>query len=345
MNVPEIDVEKAVNGKFTFVDVRTAEEFKDFHIPKAYNVPLFTKGEKDFISKIYREKGEREARFEAVKVVSPKIYSIVSKVDEIKKRHENVVVYCWRGGLRSLAVTSFCQLAGVFVFRLKGGYRAFRQFILDDMGKILSDKKIYVLYGPTGCGKTIVLRYLKSKGFPVIDLEGLAGHRGSVFGSIGMKQPSQKMFDALLWCQLRKLKDSPFIIVEGESKRIGNLYLPDFLYERMEKGLKVGVSVPLEERINFSLKEYRVGKFEVSVYLDALSKIKRYLPPEVYKRIESRIRCGDFPSAVRDLMIFYYDKLYKRSMPERFDFEIKALSIEELKKKLERFFLSLRNSE
>ncbi|SNR62237.1 tRNA 2-selenouridine(34) synthase MnmH [Desulfurobacterium atlanticum] len=345
MNVPEIDVKKALNGNFTFVDVRTAEEFKNFHIPKAYNVPLFNKEEKEFISKIYREKGEKEARFEAVKVVSPKIYSIVERVDEIKKRHENVAVYCWRGGLRSLAVTSFCQLAGVFVFRLKGGYRAFRYFILADMEKLLSDKRVYVLYGPTGCGKTAVLRYLKAKNFPVIDLEGLAGHRGSVFGSIGMKQPSQKMFDALLWCQLRRFKNSPFIIVEGESKKIGNLYLPDCLFNKMKEDFKIAVSVPLEERVRFSLKEYGVGKFESSVYLDALSKIKRYLSPEVYKELESGIRCEDYPSVVRNLIIFYYDKLYKRSMPGKFDFEIKASSVEELKVKLEKFFLYLKDSE
>ncbi len=339
MEIEEIEVEKAVNGKFAFIDVRTVEEFKDFHIPKAYNVPLFTKKEKELISKIYREKGEREARFEAVKVVSPKIYSIVSRIDEIKKKHENVVVYCWRGGLRSLAVASFCQLAGIFVFRLKGGYRAFRQFILDDMDKILSDKKIFVVYGPTGCGKTKILKDLMAEGFPVLNIEGLAGHRGSVFGGIGLKQPSQKMFDTLVWAALRNCNNSPFIIVEGESKRIGNLYLPDALWSKMAGGNKIVVSMPLRERVKHSLKEYSPDRFPSKIFLSAIKRIERYLPPKIYLQIKESICKKDYEKAIEILMLTYYDKLYGRSMPNTdVSTEINAENLIQLKEKLLDYF-------
>ncbi|WP_456426594.1 tRNA 2-selenouridine(34) synthase MnmH [Desulfurobacterium sp.] len=332
--VKEIDIEQAVDRGFTFVDVRTPEEFKEFHIPRAYNVPLFTSEEKRIVSEVYREKGEKEARLKAVEIVSPKIPSIVSSIAEIKKRHENIVIYCWRGGLRSLAVATFCNLAGVFVFRLKGGYRAFRQFILRDMEKLLENKRLYVIYGPTGCAKTCVLRNLIRQGFPAIDLEGLAGHRGSVFGNIGLKQPSQKMFDALLWAKLRKLKNEKFIIVEGESKRIGRLFVPEPFWRKMETGVKVMVELPLSVRVEYSMKDYCVGKYPPEVYLKPLGKIKKYLSPEVYKKIETAILKGKYREAVELLMVYYYDKLYKRSMPESCDIKVAAGSVKELEDKV-----------
>ncbi|WP_457569229.1 tRNA 2-selenouridine(34) synthase MnmH [Desulfurobacterium sp.] len=335
MNViKEIEVEQAIEKGFTFVDVRTPEEFEEFHIPRAYNVPLFTFEEKKTISEIYRTKGEKEARLKAVEIVSPKIPSIVSRVAEIKKRHENVVIYCWRGGLRSLAVATFCNLAGIFVFRLRGGYRAFRQFILNDIQRILEDKKLYVIYGPTGCAKTHVLRSLARKGFPVIDLEGLAGHRGSVFGSIGLKQPSQKMFDALLWAKLRKLDNEKFIVVEGESKRIGRLFIPEPFWKKMEQGINIMVELPLETRVEYSMKDYRVGKYSPEVYLKPLERIKKYLPQEIYNEIESAINEGNYRKAVELLMVYYYDKLYKRSMPEKCDIKISAATVGELEEKI-----------
>ncbi|WP_457567562.1 tRNA 2-selenouridine(34) synthase MnmH [Desulfurobacterium sp.] len=336
IEVKEIDIERAVEKGFTFIDVRTSEEFREFHIPGAYNVPLFSVEEKKVISDIYRTKGEKEARLKAVEIVSPRIPAIVSAVSEIKKRHENVVIYCWRGGLRSLAVTAFCNLAGIFVFRLKGGYRAFRKFIFQDMETILKDKQIYVIYGPTGCAKTFVLRNLIKKGIPAIDLEGLAGHRGSVFGDIGLRQPSQKMFDAILWAKLRKLKNAQFILVEGESKRIGRLFIPEPLWRKMEGGVKIMVELPLSARIEYSMKDYCVGRYPAEVYLRALNKIKRYLSPSVFAEIESAILTGKYREAVKLLMVHYYDRLYDRSMP-RCDVKINAGSVGELERKLTDF--------
>ncbi|WP_456395240.1 tRNA 2-selenouridine(34) synthase MnmH [Desulfurobacterium sp.] len=343
MNViKEIDVKQAIEKGFTFVDVRTPEEFKEFHIPRSYNVPLFTVEEKKNISKIYRTKGEREARLKAVEIVSPRIPFIISQVERIKKRHENVVIYCWRGGLRSLAVATFCNLAGIFVFRLKGGYRAFRQFIFEDIQRILKNKKFYVIYGPTGCAKTCLLRNLARKGFPVIDLEGLAGHRGSVFGGIGLRQPSQKMFDALLWAKLKRLSNEKFIIVEGESKKIGRLFIPEAFWKKMEHGIKIMVELPLKARVEYSMKDYRVGKYPSNVYLKPLERIRKYLLQEIYNEIESAINEENYRKAVELLMVYYYDKLYKRSMPEKYDIKISATNITELE---ERIINVLRNQD
>ena len=180
--IKEVTVEEALKKGFKLVDVRTKEEFEEFHIPGAINVPLFTKEEREEVSKVYYERGEKEARLFALKLVGPKLYEIVSRIREVKEKNGQVAVYCWRGGMRSLAVATICNLTGIHVFRLKGGYRAFRQFILRRIEEISENLKVVVLYGPTGVGKTRILRELKEEGYPVIDLEGLAGHRGSVFG-------------------------------------------------------------------------------------------------------------------------------------------------------------------
>ena len=125
--VKDIPIEEALKEKFLFVDVRTREEFEDFHIPGAVNIPLFTKEEKEKVSKVYYEKGDREARIFALKVVGPKLYDIVNEIRKVRKKNKNIAIYCWRGGMRSLAVATICFLSGIPVKRLEGGYRAFRK--------------------------------------------------------------------------------------------------------------------------------------------------------------------------------------------------------------------------
>jgi len=324
--VREITVEEALKKGYRFIDTRTAEEFEEFHIPGAYNVPLFTAEERKRVSKVYYEKGEKEARLYALELVGPKLHRIVRKVKEIKEKEGKVVVYCWRGGLRSLAVAAICTLAGVNVPRLVGGYRAFRRYILERMAEILKDKKILVLYGPTGCGKTRIIRILKDKGYPVIDLEGLAGHRGSVFGGIGLNQPSQKMFDAFLWQELERLKDSPCILVEGESRKIGKLFIPEPFWEAMQRGDKIYIELPLRERVRISMEDYGVDRFSPEVYLEALSRIRKILGDEKYREIKKLIEERKYPEAVLELMVNYYDKLYARSTPS----EVKPFKVETL---------------
>ena len=313
--VREITVEEALKKNFKFVDVRTRAEFEEFHIPGAYNVPLFTEEERREVSEVYHKRGEKEARLFALKLVGPKLYDMVREIREIKEKEGRVAVYCWRGGMRSLAVAAVCNLAGVNVLRLVGGYREFRRYILKRMEELLKDKRLLVVYGPTGSGKTKLLRILKEEGYPVIDLEGLAGHRGSVFGGIGLKQPSQKMFDSLLWLELEKLKDSPLIVVEGESKRIGRLFIPEPFWSAMERGEKVSVEIPLNERIRISMEDYQVDRFPPEVYIGALRRIRKILGDEKYREIEKLIEKKEYPKAVRELMVNYYDKLYARSTP------------------------------
>ncbi len=337
--IKDIEFKEAYEKGFKFIDVRTKEEFEEFRIPGAYNVPLFTKEEKEKVSRVYYEKGEKEAKLFALELVGGKLHQIVKEVKEIKEREKKVAIYCWRGGLRSLAVATICNLTGVSVFRLKGGYREFRKYILKRIEELLKDKELIVVYGATGVGKTRMLRELKEEGFPVIDLEGLAGHRGSVFGGIGLKQPSQKMFDSLIWEELEKLKGCKQIIVEGESKKIGNLFIPEALWKKMQEGKKVVVELPLKERIKISMEDYGVGKHPKEVYLQALKRIEKILGGEKYKKIKELIEEENYKEAVKELMLNYYDKLYKKSTPKA-EKVIKGENYQEAKEKLKSYLLA-----
>ncbi|MEO2083825.1 MAG: tRNA 2-selenouridine(34) synthase MnmH, partial [Desulfurobacteriaceae bacterium] len=244
---------------------------------------------------------------------------------------------------RSLAVATVCNLVGVSVGRLSGGYRAFRKYILERMEKISEKLNLIVLYGPTGVGKTRILRKLKEEGFPVIDLEGLAGHRGSVFGGIGLSQPSQKMFDALLWQELETLKDSGTVIVEGESRKIGKLYIPEPFWKAMERGRKILITLPLEERVKISMEDYQVNKFPPEVYIEAVKRIRKILGDEKFREIKALIKEKQFEKAVKELMVNYYDKLYSRSTPE-VEITVSAKNSEELYRKLKELLLNLTSS-
>ncbi|WP_456456822.1 tRNA 2-selenouridine(34) synthase MnmH [Thermovibrio sp.] len=337
--VREIEFKEAYEKGFKFVDVRTKEEFEEFRIPGAYNVPLFTKEEKEKVSRVYYEKGEKEAKLFALELVGWKLHRIVREIKEIKEKEKKVAIYCWRGGLRSLAVATICNLTGVSVFRLKGGYREFRKYILSRIEELLKDKELIVVYGATGVGKTRMLRELKEEGLPIIDLEGLAGHRGSVFGGIGLKQPSQKMFDSLIWQELERLKESKLIVVEGESKKIGNLFIPEALWKKMQEGKKVVVELPLKERVKISMEDYGVEKFPKEVYLKALKRIEKTLGPEKYKEIKELIEKENYEKAVKELMVNYYDKLYKRSTPKA-EKIIKGENYKEVKERLKNYLLT-----
>jgi len=341
--VKEVDFWEAFKDKALFIDVRTPSEYREFKIPGAVSVPLFLDEEKEKVSEVYRSKGEREARLYALRLVSPKLPELVEKIKELKERTgRRAVVYCWRGGLRSQAVATICNLAGVSVSRLKGGYREFRREILKRMEELLSDKTLLVVYGPTGVGKTRILRRLKRQGYPILELEGLAGHRGSVFGGIGLRQPSQKMFDALVWRSLERLKNSPLVVVEGESKKIGRLFIPEALWKKMEEGKRVILNLPLKERVKVSLQDYGVNKFEPEVYIQALKRIEKILGGEKFKEIAGLIEDKRYEEAAKELMLSYYDKLYKLSTPKDAEFKIEAKNLEEAEERLKGLIETLR---
>ncbi len=300
-----------LEGK-VFVDVRSPKEFEEFHIPGAVNLPLFENEEKELIGHIYRSRGVEEAFRVGEEIARGKLGEIYSRLRELKEKFGSVVVYCWRGGMRSEAVCSAMARMGLDLYRLRGGYRAYRRFILSDMERILKNTKFVVLTGRTGVGKTAVLRELKGMGVPAIDLEGLAGDRGSVFGGVGIERKvSQKMFDALLYEELRACGGG-YIFVEDESRRIGKIILPDPFWERKTEGIYVELEASTETRVENILREYTAVEGWERAVVEAAGKIARYLGPQRYAYLMDLLGGRKYRSAVRFLIEEYYDRKYRR---------------------------------
>jgi tRNA 2-selenouridine synthase len=332
--VKEIDVKEFIKdiNNFVIIDVRTKEEFEEAHIPKAINLPLFTKKEKDLISKIYYKEGEKKARIYALKFIAPKIYRIIKEIEFLKKNNEDkrIIIYCWRGGMRSFSITILANLLGFRILKLKGGFRAFRKYTLQRIEELVKNKRFIVICGFAGTGKTRILKKLKESNFPVIDLEDLAQHRGSIFGNIGLKERKQKMFDILLWQELERLKYERFIIVEGESKKIGNLEIPKAFWEKMQEGLNIYLELPLKERVEIIKKDYLNENIDKKELLKIIKKLEKRIDKKVFENLLRAIENKKWEKLIELLLINYYDKLYLKSFPKYFIKEIKAQNFEEL---------------
>ena len=239
LQLREITIEEILkNPDFQLIDVRSPSEFQDSHIPSSVNIPLFSDQERAEIGTVYKQEGEEQAKWLAMEIVSPKIPHLMSQIKNIVHLGKEPAIYCWRGGMRSKAVTTFATILGLPVVRLIGGYKVYRQHVMENLGPHLLPNKVIVVHGMTGVGKSYVLQALSEQGLPVLDLEGCANHRGSVFGDFGLQQPhGQKMFESLLFKRLNELKDSHYLIIEAESKRIGRAILPDFLVEAKKQAL------------------------------------------------------------------------------------------------------------
>ncbi|RFU68273.1 tRNA 2-selenouridine(34) synthase MnmH [Bacillus sp. V59.32b] len=297
------------------IDVRSPVEFAEGSIPHAVNLPLFTNEERAEIGTIYKQEGSEAAKWKAMQIVSPKLPQLLGEIKAIKENGNEPVLFCWRGGSRSQSVAAFATLSGIEVSRIVGGYRAYRERILEKTPELLPGKAI-VLHGMTGVGKTSILHELKLRGYPVLDLEGIAKHRGSVFGSFGEGSAhNQKKFDALLFDGLSSIQPSNYFIMEAESKRIGHATQPDFLLKSKEGGIHISVDTSMENRIQRTYEEYvQLNKedpgFKANV-LENLRKIERRIKDkEKLKDLYHAVETEDYRKLIYILFVDYYDPLY-----------------------------------
>jgi len=294
------------------VDIRSPHEFMEFHIPGAINLPLFEDEEKRLIGYVYRNRGLEEAKSLGEEIARGKLKEFYGKLKELKDRYGNVIVYCWRGGMRSQGLCEAMSDMGLELLRLRGGYRAYREFILRDMERLLGGMTFLVLTGKTGVGKTKILRELRRRGYPVLDLEDLAKDRGSVFGSVGVRSKvSQKMFDSLIYEELRRWGRG-FIFVEDESRRIGDLHIPDKLWEKKCRGIYIEIKTSLERRIENILEEYTSNEGWEEQARESLRRLRKYLGPQRFEYLTERFEEKDYREVVRFLIEEYYDKNYKQ---------------------------------
>ncbi len=321
MNVMTIDLDQTLIARekgALLIDVRTPAEFAEATIPGAINVPIFSNDERAEVGTLYKKVGKARARTRGVELVAPKIPALLAAVREAHAGCTGpVIVFCWRGGMRSRALTAFLELAGTPARQLLGGHKAFRRLVLDDLAAGIWGR-ILVLRGMTGVGKTVMLTQLAAEGYPVIDLEGLANHRGSAFGGLGLPdQPGQKKFEALLREDLLKFQDSEYILVEGESRHIGRLQVPPILFAAMQQEPSIWLEASLDFRVRCILDDYPAIDQERLAFERPIQALKERLGSDKVAKLLDLLHNGSWDELVRELMVNYYDPLYQHTYPER----------------------------
>lgn len=308
------------------IDVRSPAEYNWAHLPGAVNIPLFTNEERKVVGTAYKQQSREIAIKAGLDFFGPKMKSIVEEVEKIVSsrrlavsnsvNHQpptitRIFLYCWRGGMRSAAVAWLLGLYGFNIVVLEGGYKAYRNYVLDVFALPYS---LLVLGGYTGSGKTEVLHELKTRGTSVIDLEGLAVHRGSAFGSLGMPaQPTQEMFENLLALQLSQQNGKP-IWIEDESQRIGLVNIPGTFWKTIREAPILFIDVPFEERLKHITAEY--GTFDKEDLSNAIQRISKRLGGLETKNAHRYLEENNLKECFR-ILLKYYDKQYHKGLHSR----------------------------
>jgi tRNA 2-selenouridine synthase len=329
------------------IDVRSPCEHEAEFIPESVNIPLLSNEERAIVGTIYAQQGEVSARRQAMRMIAPKIPGILDQILEMHSHGKSIVVHCWRGGLRSEAVASFLSVVGIDCWRLTGGFKSWRREVISEFERDEYPFTTITLHGLTGSGKTQLLESLEANGDQVLDLESLASHRGSVFGGMGLNdQPTQKNFESALWKKLRTLKGGP-VFVEGESRKIGKLAVPDFLVKRIHSGTKVLVHSSLESRTRRIMDDYGRSLDSESGHENAtniLRSLKERLGAKRIEEIEALASSGRMNEVVSTLLLEYYDPMYQRAIDKLrpYDLEVNSDNLGEATKKLSEFSAAAR---
>lgn len=300
------------------LDVRSPGEFAHAHIPGALSLSLFSNEERATIGTAYKQ----ESREKAIRIGLGSFgKNMVRLVDDVEKilssrtgTNREVGVHCWRGGMRSAAVAWLLDLYGFKVYVLSGGYKAYRHWALQQFEK---PRCFHILGGYTGSNKTGTLLALRKQGEPVIDLEGLAGHKGSAFGNLDRgPQPSQEMFENLLAAELGLHEGDTPIWIEDESQRIGSINIPNNLFNTMRSQPFLFLDIPFEQRLEHILADY--GKHDKEKYINAIIRIKKRLGGLETKQAVNCLLEDDIKGCFR-ILLTYYDKIYLRNHLNRKD--------------------------
>lgn len=342
MAIEKINIEKFLElaEQIPIIDVRSPGEFNHAQIPSAHSLPLFTDEERRIVGTAYKQQIREAAIKIGLTFFGAKMKQMVEDVEEIIDNRQKVIgnrekapidhsllpvancvlVHCWRGGMRSGAVAWLLDMYGFRVYTLNGGYKSFRKWVSEQFNK---KYKLKILGGYTGSGKTLMLWELQNKGNKVIDLEGLANHKGSAFGGIGEKeQPSQEMFENLLALQLQANttgdKNFSAIWLEDESQRIGRVIIPNTFWEMMRESPVYFLDIPFNERLNFLVNTY--GNFDRRKLEEAIERIKKRLGGLETKNAIGFLLEENIPECFR-ILLHYYDKLYSKGLLNRKNYE------------------------
>lgn len=293
------------------VDVRSEGEFAEGHIRSANNIPILNNAERVAVGTDYKQKGQAEAIRTGFRLVGPRLLDIVDRAKAIAV-HQELIVHCWRGGMRSGNFCQFVGMAGVKTHQLKGGYKAYRHVALQSFK---TPFKFVVLAGSTGSGKTEVLQALAEAGEQIIDLEKLASHKGSVFGGLMQApQPTTEQFQNDLFETILTLDPQKRIWIEDESVAVGKIFLPLDFWQAMGRSPVVELKVEKDVRIQRLVNEY--GPADNDQFLEAMTGITKKLGGQHFKAAKEKLAENDMP-AVMDILLTYYDKAYRNGLEKK----------------------------
>ena len=309
------------SARLPVLDVRSPAEFAQGHIPLAASLPLFSNEERALVGTAYKKEGKEKAILLGFDLAGPKWSGFVRQALELAPE-KKVALHCWRGGMRSGAMAWALDLYGFDVYLLEGGYKRYRKWVLARFEK---EYRLMVIGGKTGSGKTRILQQLSHLGEQVVDLEDIAGHQGSSYGSMNkLVQPSQEQMENILAARLSMLDPRKRTWVEDESSNIGKRMIPRPFWSQIRTATLIHLQVDIDQRINALVKEY--GSLDKDFLVECTDRIRKRLGTEHTKNAIAAIREDRMDEFIR-LVLVYYDKTYQASLKDRDPARIFPLAI------------------
>ncbi len=321
--LPQLDQFDAI------IDVRSPSEYAEDHIPGAINCPVLNDEERIRIGTMYKQVNAFEAKKVGAALVARNIAHHIDTAFSLQPREWKPLVYCWRGGNRSGSVAHILAKIGWPVVQLDGGYKEYRRHVNTNLAQLPARFTFKVVCGPTGSGKSRLLRTLAAQGAQVLDLEKLAAHRGSVLGNLPAEpQPTQKTFESVLWHTLRHFDAGREVFVESESKKVGNLRVPDALMEKMRASSCIALQLSPTNRIKLLMQDYAhfiTNPAMLNTQLDCLVALHGR---EQISRWQAMALSGQMEALVGALLVNHYDPAYIRSIDRNFALFAQAQQLE-----------------
>jgi len=309
------------------IDVRSESEFADDHIPGAVSMPVLNDEQRAEIGTLYKQVGPFEAKRRGAAIVARNIAQHIDTRLADAPKDFAPLVYCWRGGQRSGAMARILSEIGWKVTLVEGGYKAYRKQVLDGLDEVPPRLSLIVLRGRTGTAKTRILRAAAEKGAQVIDLEGLAAHRGSLLGpEPGRTQPAQRQFESQLFDVMRRFDPQRPVFIEAESNKVGERHIPPALWQRMRGAQSLQVTAPLEARVAFLVEDYHHVIAEPGRLDPLLGWVTSRIGHEAVTVWRNHIDRGDWPGFVSCVLRDHYDPAYDRSAAKRDHRDLETLT-------------------
>ena len=301
------------------IDVRTPAEFAEDHIPGAINCPVLDNDQRILVGTLYKQVSPFEAKKIGAALVSENIARHLKDRFLDRPKSWKPLIYCWRGGDRSGSMTTIFKAIGWQAGQLDGGYKAWRSHVIARLEALPEKYSFTVIGGATGSAKTRILQAIGALGEQILDLENLANHKGSVLGVLpDSPQPTQKGFETALMLALAALDPARPVHVEAESRKIGNLHVPEAVIARIRSGDFVAVDATLDARVAFLLKDYDYFLTRPDFLCGRLDTLRTLQSRETLDRWQQQVRDGDWPTLVRELLEQHYDPLYQRSQDRNY---------------------------